>query len=147
MMSDRLTQKQENFTQKIFNFVTAKLDIPDEKLLFVEHHLSHAASAIFCSPYKESAILTVDGVGEWTTATVGKATADWEGTGRNEIELFAEAKFPHSLGFLYTAFTQFLGFLEYGDEYKVMGLAPYGKPNYKNEIYKIVKTKIIKIIS
>ena len=67
--------------------ILTKLDIPDEKLVFVEHHLSHAASAFLCSPYKEAAIVTVDGVGEWTTTTIGKATADWDGTGQNKIDL------------------------------------------------------------
>ena len=115
------------------------LDIPDEKLLFVEHHLSHAASAMFCSPYKEAAILTVDGVGEWTTATVGKGTADWDGTGTNRIELFSETKFPHSIGLLYSAFTAFLGFRVNNGEYKVMGMAPYGRPTRVEDIYKLIE--------
>jgi carbamoyltransferase len=119
--------------------ILTKLDIPDEKLLFVEHHLSHAASAFFCSPYEEAAILTVDGVGEWTTATLGKATADWDGTGRNEIELFSEIKFPHSLGLLYSAFTAFLGFRVNNGEYKVMGMAPYGRPNRLEDVYKLIE--------
>ena len=118
--------------------ILTRLDIPNEKLLFVEHHLSHAASAIFCAPYDEAAILTVDGVGEWTTATVGKATADWDGSGENKIELFNEVKFPHSLGLLYSAFTAFLGFRVNNGEYKVMGMAPYGHPNRVEDIYKVV---------
>ncbi|MCA9917340.1 MAG: hypothetical protein KC445_05275, partial [Anaerolineales bacterium] len=109
-----------------------KLDIPDEKLLFVEHHLSHAASAFFCSPYEEAAVLTVDGVGEWTTTTLGKATAVWDQTPdgtpgsqtSNAIELFQEMKFPHSIGLLYSAFTAFLGFRVNNGEYKVMGMSP-----------------------
>src|SRR3990172_8531598 len=72
--------------------ILTELDIADEKLLFVEHHLSHAASAFFCSPYDEAAILTIDGVGEWTTAAFGRATADWDGLGKNQIELFGEVK-------------------------------------------------------
>jgi carbamoyltransferase len=114
-----------------------KLDIPDDKLLFVEHHLSHAASAFFCSPYEESAILTIDGVGEWTTATLGRATANWDGKGQNQIELFGEVKFPHSLGLLYSAFTAFLGFQVNEGEYKVMGMAPYGQPTRVDDVYKI----------
>jgi carbamoyltransferase len=114
------------------------LDIPDEKLLFVEHHLSHAASAFFCSPFEEAAILTVDGVGEWTTATTGKASADWDGKGTNRIDLFGEIKFPHSIGLLYSAFTAFLGFEVNEGEYKVMGMAPYGRPTRVEDVYKVV---------
>ncbi len=122
-----------------------KLDIPDEKLLFVEHHLSHAASAFFCSPYEEAAVLTVDGVGEWTTTTLGKATAVWEQTPdgvpgsqkSNGIDLFQEMKFPHSIGLLYSAFTAFLGFRVNNGEYKVMGMSPYGKPTRMDDVYKV----------
>ncbi len=122
-----------------------KLDIADEKLLFVEHHLSHAASAFFCSPYEEAAVLTVDGVGEWTTTTLGKATAVWNqtpdgqpGTQKsNSIELFQEMKFPHSIGLLYSAFTAFLGFRVNNGEYKVMGMAPYGQPTRMDDVYKV----------
>ena len=125
-----------------------KLDIPDEKLLFVEHHLSHAASAFFCYPYDEAAILTVDGVGEWTTATIGRATADWGQTAgqngggpaaANRIELFSETRFPHSLGLLYSAFTAFLGFQVNEGEYKVMGMAPYGQPTRMDDVYKLIR--------
>jgi len=126
------------FNEKLWikgNILT-KLDIPNEKLLFVEHHLSHAASAIFCSPYDEAAILTIDGVGEWTTATIGRATADWDGKSQNTIELFSEVKFPHSLGLLYSAFTAFLGFQVNEGEYKVMGMAPYGEPTRVDDVYK-----------
>jgi len=117
--------------------ILTKLNIPDDKLHFVEHHLSHAASAFFCSPYDEAAILTVDGVGEWTTATIGQATADWDGKGKNQINLFGEVKFPHSLGLLYSAFTAFLGFQVNEGEYKVMGMAPYGKPTRVDDVYKL----------
>ena len=117
--------------------ILTKLNIPDEKLHFVEHHLSHAASAFFCSPYDEAAILTVDGVGEWTTATIGRATADWDGKGKNQINLFGEVKFPHSLGLLYSAFTAFLGFQVNEGEYKVMGMAPYGQPTRVDDVYKL----------
>lgn len=114
------------------------LNIPDQKLLFVEHHLSHAASAFFCSPYKDAAILTIDGVGEWTTAAVGDATADWDGSGENKINLFNEVKYPHSLGLLYSAFTAFLGFQVNEGEYKVMGMAPYGEPARVDDVYKLI---------
>ncbi len=128
------------FNEKLWikGHILTHLDIPDEKLLFVEHHLSHAASAFFCSPYEEAAIITVDGVGEWTTATIGKATADWDGSGTNAIELFSEARFPHSLGLLYSAFTAFLGFRVNNGEYKVMGMSPYGRPTRVEDIYKLI---------
>jgi len=118
--------------------ILGKLPIPMDRLLFVEHHLSHAASAFFASPYEEAAILTVDGVGEWTTSTMGRAKADWDGKGSNEIELFSEVRFPHSLGLLYSAFTAFLGFRVNSGEYKVMGMAPYGRPNRVEDIYRMV---------
>ncbi|MFA5335227.1 MAG: carbamoyltransferase [Candidatus Omnitrophota bacterium] len=97
------------------------------RILFLEHHESHAASAFFPSPYKEAAILTMDGVGEWATASIGVG----EG---NSISLKAEIRFPHSLGLLYSAFTYYTGFRVNSGEYKVMGLAPYGKPVYKDLI-------------
>ncbi len=93
------------------------------ELIYPEHHQSHAASAFFPSPYQRAAILTVDGVGEWATATWGVG----EG---NRIRLEAELRFPHSLGLLYTAFTYYTGFKVNSGEYKVMGLAPYGEPRY-----------------
>jgi carbamoyltransferase len=97
------------------------------EILFAEHHQSHAASAFLPSPYEEAAILTVDGVGEWATAT--------QGIGRgNKLELIREIRFPHSLGLLYSAFTYYLGFKVNSAEYKVMGAAPYGKPVYYDKI-------------
>jgi carbamoyltransferase len=98
-------------------------------ILFAEHHMSHAASAFLVSPFEESAILTVDGVGEWATASYG--------VGRGgDITLFKEIRFPHSLGLLYSAFTYYLGFKVNSAEYKVMGLAPYGKPVHFDRIMK-----------
>ncbi len=91
------------------------------RLLFSEHHLSHAASAFFPSPFQEAAILTIDGVGEWATASL------CHGTG-NSIRILKELRFPHSLGLLYSAFTYYLGFKVNSGEYKLMGLAPYGDP-------------------
>lgn len=97
-------------------------DTKNLKLLFSEHHLSHAASAFYASPYNHAAILTIDGVGEWATATIG--------IGENEsIKVLKELQFPHSVGLLYSAFTYFLGFKVNSGEYKLMGLAPYGNPN------------------
>jgi carbamoyltransferase len=97
------------------------------KVIFPEHHESHAASAFFASPFKEAAFLTLDGVGEWTTTSYG-AGKD------NNIEIMADIKFPHSLGLLYSAITYYTGFRVNSGEYKVMGLAPYGQPKYKDLI-------------
>ncbi len=113
-----------------------KLRIPSEKLLFAEHHMSHAASAFFASPFDEAAVVTIDGVGEWTTATIGHATGSFDGTQPNHIELFSETRFPHSLGLLYSAFTAYLGFEVNEGEYKVMGMAPFGEPRYTDKVYK-----------
>ncbi|MFA7254770.1 MAG: carbamoyltransferase [Candidatus Omnitrophota bacterium] len=99
------------------------------KIIFPEHHESHAASAFFPSPFQEAAFLTMDGVGEWATTSYGVGKA-------NKINILAEIKFPHSLGLLYSAFTYYTGFKVNSGEYKVMGLAPYGKPVYKDLILK-----------
>lgn len=98
------------------------------KVLFCDHHESHAASAFFPSPFEEAAIVTIDGVGEWTTASWGVGSG-------NHFELKAELRFPHSLGLLYSAFTYYIGFKVNSGEYKVMGLAPYGEPKYVDLIY------------
>ncbi|HXM20921.1 MAG TPA: carbamoyltransferase N-terminal domain-containing protein [Terriglobales bacterium] len=112
--------------------ISSHLGIPRDRVLFCEHHLSHAASAFLCSPFEGAAILTVDGVGEWVTGT-------W-GAGRgNHIELRKQMKFPHSLGLLYSAFTAFLGFEVNEGEYKVMGMAPYGKPRYVDKVWKLIR--------
>ncbi len=100
----------------------------DGKIIFPEHHESHAASAFYPSPFNEAAILTMDGVGEWTTTSYGVGNG-------NKIEIRADIKFPHSLGLLYSAFTYYTGFKVNSGEYKVMGLAPYGEPKYKKLIY------------
>lgn len=107
-------------------------NIPKEKILFSEHHLSHAASAFLCSPFEEAAILTVDGVGEWVTSTFGVGRG-------NSIKLLKQIEFPHSLGLLYSAFTAFLGFEVNEGEYKVMGMAPYGQPRYVDKVWKVVQ--------
>jgi len=116
-------------------------DVSKEKFLFVEHHLSHAASAMFTSPFEEAAIVTLDGVGEWTTTTIGTATADWTGQGANRIDLLEETRFPHSLGLLYSAFTAFLGFRVNNGEYKVMGMTPYGVPRYIDRVEKVIDVR------
>ncbi len=99
-----------------------KLGCKNPKLLFPEHHLSHAASAFYPSPFPEAAILTIDGVGEWATCTIGSGR-------ENGIEILRELDFPHSLGLLYSAFTYYCGFKVNSGEYKLMGLAPYGRHN------------------
>jgi carbamoyltransferase len=116
----------------IKHHIQKRLGVPESKLLFSEHHLSHAASAFFCSPFEEAAILTVDGVGEWATASLGVG----KGT---DIQLRQEIRFPHSLGLLYSAFTAFLGFEVNEGEYKVMGMAPFGSPRYVDKVYKLIR--------
>jgi carbamoyltransferase len=119
-------------------WLTQKLHLPREirkglngkyrrRCVFMEHHESHAASAFFPSPFEEAALLTLDGVGEWATASLGIGRG-------NRIELFSELRFPHSLGLLYSAFTYFCGFRVNSGEYKLMGLAPYGEPIYADLI-------------
>lgn len=108
------------------------------KLLFPEHHLSHGASAFYPSPFERAAILTIDGVGEWATASIGL------GEGKN-ISILKEMRFPHSLGLLYSAFTYFLGFRVNSGEYKLMGLAPYGDPHSPDidRYIQIIKDKLV----
>ena len=102
------------------------------EVLMCEHHISHAASAFLVSPYKEAAIVTVDGVGEWATSTI------CQGEG-NDIQILKETRFPHSLGLLYSAYTYYLGFKVNSAEYKVMGLAPYGEPKYMDQVLETIK--------
>ncbi|RJQ28033.1 hypothetical protein C4577_00185 [Candidatus Parcubacteria bacterium] len=118
----------------IKSHIMNELQIPSGKLLFCEHHLSHAASSYFCSPFEKSAILVIDAVGEWTTTSWGIGKG-------NKIELKEEINFPQSLGLLYSAFTHFAGFEVNEGEYKVMGLAPYGKPRYVDKIQKLLDLK------
>lgn len=114
--------------QKIWmkELITKELNY-EGKIIFPEHHESHAASAFFPSPFQEAAILTIDGVGEWATTSYGIGKD-------NRIDILADIYFPHSLGLLYSAFTYYTGFKVNSGEYKVMGLAPYGEPRYKNLI-------------
>ena len=127
-----------SFLSAIPSWLKQKLHLPREmrralggnlrrRFVFCEHHESHAASAFFPSPFDEAAILTMDGAGEWATSTVGVGRG-------NTIELLFEQHFPHSLGLLYSAFTYFAGFRVNSGEYKLMGLAPYGKPKYEEAI-------------
>ncbi|MCU0497903.1 MAG: carbamoyltransferase [Anaerolineae bacterium] len=130
------------FKEKLWvkNIIQSKLSVDAKKVLFCDHHMSHAASAFFCSPFRDAAVLTVDGVGEWTTTTIGKASSHWVGDapgGQNEITLFNEHRFPHSIGLLYSAFTAWLGFRVNNGEYKVMGMAPYGEPRYLDKMAKV----------
>ncbi len=106
----------------------------DENIFFSDHHLSHAASAFFPSPFNEAVVLTADGVGEWATTTVAVGKD-------NELEVKKEIHFPHSLGLLYSAFTYYTGFKVNSGEYKLMGLAPYGNPIYENKVKKLIDLK------
>jgi carbamoyltransferase len=116
----------------IRDHIRSRLGIEMSKLLFVDHHGSHAASAFYPSRFDKAAILTVDGVGEWTTASFGV------GDGEN-VRLLREIRFPHSLGLLYSVFTAFLGFEVNEGEYKVMGMAPYGQPRYVDKVWKLIE--------
>ena len=123
-LREKLFQKKYLFDKlkehdKSFNDIT--------KIKFSEHHYSHAASAFFPSPFEEAIILTLDGVGEWATTTVAVGK-------KNKLEIVKEIHFPHSLGLLYSAFTYYTGFKVNSGEYKLMGLAPYGKPIFKDII-------------
>jgi carbamoyltransferase len=123
-LREKLFQKKILFNE-LKNHDKNFIDI--NKIYFSEHHYSHAASAFYPSPFKDAVILTLDGVGEWATTTVAK------GEGQN-LEILKEIHFPHSIGLLYSAFTYYLGFKVNSGEYKVMGLAPYGEPKFKNLI-------------
>ncbi len=130
-----LKKRIKDELKNIENYDSKKL-----KLLFTEHHLSHAASAFYPSPFKEAAILTIDGVGEWCTSSIGIGTD-------NQIEFLKEQHFPHSVGLLYSAFTYYLGFKVNSGEYKLMGLAPYGQKNSDqvNHYITIIKTHLVDI--
>jgi carbamoyltransferase len=118
---------QKNYLRGAFQALDPDLNIA-ERLLFSEHHMSHAASAYFASPFDQAAVLTMDGVGEWTTCSLGVGQD-------NKLEIIKEILFPHSIGLLYSAFTYYIGFKVNSGEYKAMGLAPYGEPKYAQLIY------------
>ena len=123
-LRDKLFQKKMLFNElkehdKKFNDIN--------KIYFAEHHLSHAASAFYPSSFEEAVVLTLDGVGEWATTTIGIGK-------KNNLEILKEIHFPHSVGLLYSAFTYYIGFKVNSGEYKLMGLAPYGTPKYKDTI-------------
>ena len=121
LLFDRLKEHDHNYKS-------------DKNIFFSDHHLSHAASAFFPSPFEEAVILTADGVGEWATTTVAVGK-------NNNLEIKKEIHFPHSLGLLYSAFTYYTGFKVNSGEYKLMGLAPYGKPLYENKIKELIDIK------
>lgn len=127
--------KEKLFMKNMLRKELSRLGTAKLPILFPEHHLSHAASAFYPSPFQDAAILTIDGVGEWATTTIGKGNG-------NGIKIIREMQFPHSLGLLYSAFTYYTGFRVNSGEYKLMGLAPYGDPgspqvqDFKNSIYK-----------
>ncbi len=125
---------KEWFFDKLWikSHIVSELGISTKKLYFCEHHLSHASSSFFCSPYKKAAVLSIDGVGEWTTTS-------WGIGDDKKITLKEELRFPHSLGLLYSVFTEFAGFEANEGEYKLMGLAPYGKPRYIDKIHSLLE--------
>lgn len=122
------------FSDKLWvrSIIADKLNLEKAKILFVPHHISHAASSYYPSGFENSAVLTFDGVGEWSTTTYGIGKG-------NKLTLKKEVRFPHSIGLLYSVFTAFLGFEVNDGEYKVMGMAPYGKPKYIDKVRKLVK--------
>lgn len=137
----------KTFASSMPSWLTDKLGVPSKikkalgyrgDILFIEHHLAHAASSFFMSPFKEAAIVTVDGVGEWTTTSYGRGKD-------NEIKLIKEIKFPSSLGLLYSAITAYLGFSVNNSEYKVMGLSPYGNMDKNSNPYYEKLKKVIDI--
>jgi carbamoyltransferase len=117
--------------------ISSQLDIPRQKILFTDHHAAHAAAAFLTAPTSRAAILTADGVGEWATLTVGQG--ERRADGRTSITLSREVKFPHSLGLLYSTFTAYLGFKVNEDEYKVMGLAAYGRPTMVDQVRTVIR--------
>lgn len=121
--------REKLFLKKRLTKELSKLypNFDDKKLLFGEHHFSHAASAFYPSPFEKAVVLTLDGVGEWATTTVAVGTG-------NRLDIVKEIHFPHSIGLLYAAFTHYIGFRVNSGEYKVMGLAPYGTPHYRDLI-------------
>ena len=117
--------------------ISSHLGVPSSRILFTEHHQSHAAAAFLTAPTRRAAILTTDGVGEWATLAVGHG--ERKPDGNTEITLLREIRFPHSLGMLYSTFTAYLGFAVNEDEYKVMGLAGYGRPTMVDQVRRVIR--------
>ena len=117
--------------------ISSRLGVPAKKIYFTEHHEAHAAAAFLTAPTRRAAILTADGVGEWATLTVGHG--ERHADGRTEITALREIRFPHSLGMLYSTFTAYLGFAVNDDEYKVMGLAAYGRPTMIEQVRRVIQ--------
>jgi carbamoyltransferase len=117
--------------------IASLLGVPADRILFAEHHQSHAAVALFTAPTRRTAILTADGVGEWATLSLGVGERNRDGL--SELKLFREIRFPHSLGMLYSTFTAYLGFPVNEGEYKVMGLAAYGRPSFEASVRKLIR--------
>lgn len=143
MMAMPVWVNEKLFLKKIIRDGLKKIQLFDRKklkIIFPEHHLSHAASAFYPSAFEESAILTVDGVGEWATTTICRGYG-------NKIEILKQLNFPHSVGLLYSAFTYYLGFKVNSGEYKLMGLAPYGDPSSEQtkKFIEIIRTKLVAI--
>ena len=136
LLKDRLSNRKKisSMAEHFSKTFDVSVELIDKKLEGIEHHRAHLGSTFFASPFEESAIISIDGSGDFTTTMIA------HGKG-NKIEVLDSIDFPVSLGFIYTAFTHYLGFPHYGDEYKVMGLAPYGEPKYVDQIMKIVKLK------
>src|ERR1700674_3924707 len=132
--------KEKIFMREMLGKHLAELGDGDVPIYYPEHHLSHAASAFYPSPFEEAAIVTIDGVGEWATTTISR------GKGK-EIELLGELQFPHSVGLLYSAFTFYTGFAVNSGEYKLMGLAPYGNPEAQQtlEFEQKIKSELVDI--
>src|SRR5438067_11158764 len=117
--------------------ISSHLGVPGRKVLFTEHHQSHAAAAFLTAPTRHAAIMTADAVGEWATLSVGDG--ERVANGPTTIRRFREIRFPHSLGMLYSTFTAYLGFKVNEDEYKVMGLAAYGRPTMMERVRKVIR--------
>src|SRR5262249_3888021 len=117
--------------------ISSELGVPGRRVLFTEHHAAHAAAAFLTMPTREAAILTADGVGEWATLTVGRGRR--RPGGEASLSILREVRFPHSLGMLYSTFTAFLGFEINEGEYKMMGLASYGRPRFADDVRKVIR--------
>ena len=134
LLKNRLKNRKDisSMSEQFSEAFGCSTEMIDRKLVYAEHHRAHLASAFFASPYEEAAILSIDGSGDFSTCMFAHGKD-------NKIEVLDSIDYPVSLGFVYTAFTHFLGFPHYGDEYKVMGLAPYGEPTQVDKVRKLIK--------